>query len=312
MEQKPESNCCQPTKSDSGKQSYDVSHSVSETDPPKRILLRGGTGYIGTNNPVIKTDGEGPLRKSRIKSFLIDETTVTNLRFQNFVEETGYVTEAERIGSSFVFNALLPTDTAPSQGVVAAPWWRLIEGASWRTPLGPNTQNDCLPDHPVVHVTWNDANAFAKWANGRLPTEAEWEYAARGGQRDVMFPWGDREPNDHDYFPCNIWQGQFPHTNLKLDGYLGTAPAKSFEPNAFGLYQMVGNVWQYASQSFIVKSLKKSVRELHADKVGFKLCKGGSFICHKSYCFRYRIAARTGTSADSSTSHQGFRLVYDT
>ena len=274
-------------------------------------ILNGGTGFIGTNKPVITTDGEGPLRKTRIKPFLIDETTVTNQRFRKFVEQTGYITEAEKIGNSFVFHTLLPIDSAPSQGVAAAPWWRLIEGASWQSPMGPETQNLCMPDHPVVHVTWNDANAFAKWAKGRLPTETEWEYAARGGQRDVMFPWGDREPNDHDYFPCNIWQGQFPQTNLELDGYFGTAPAKSFEPNAFGLYQMVGNVWQYTSQSFIVKSLKKSVREAQSARVGFKLCKGGSFICHKSYCFRYRIAARTGTSADSSTSHQGFRLVYD-
>ena len=306
------SNCCQPVREGIKQRYIGTSGSSHELDPPKRIFLKGGSSYVGTNSPIIKIDGEGPLRKSRIKPFWIDESTVTNQRFQQFVEQTGYITEAEKIGNSFVFQALLPIDTAPSQGVAAAPWWRLIEGASWRSPTGLESQNTYIPDHPVVHVTWNDANVFAKWAKGRLPTEAEWEYAARAGQGDVMFPWGNREPNDHDYFPCNIWQGQFPITNLELDGYLGTAPVKSFKPNAFGLYQMVGNVWQYTSQPFKVKSLKKSVREAHSDKAGFKLCKGGSFICHKSYCFRYRIAARTGTSADSSTSHQGFRLVYNT
>ena len=265
---------------------------------------------IGTDRQILPVDAEGPLRKTRIKPFLMDETTVTNARFAQFVDATGYVTEAEKFGNSFVFQLLLPEDAPPSEAVAAVPWWRMIDGASWRAPMGPGTDEACLPDHPVVQVTWNDAQAFAKWAGGRLPTEAEWEHAARGGLGDVRFPWGDQEPNDQDFFPCNIWQGDFPRTNLELDGYLATAPAKSFEPNGYGLYHMVGNVWQYTSQPFKVKSLKKSVKQAHVGKEGFKLGKGGSFLCHASYCYRYRIAARTGTSPDSSTSHQGFRLVY--
>ncbi|NCX55468.1 MAG: formylglycine-generating enzyme family protein, partial [Rhodobacterales bacterium] len=190
-------------------------------------------------------------------------------------------------------------------------WWRVVEGANWREPMGPGSSASCSDNHPVVHVSWNDAQTFAKWAGGRLPTEIEWEHAARGGLGDVTFPWGNQEPNDIDYFPCNIWQGEFPKSNLGKDGYLGTAPVDAFEPNGYGLYNMVGNTWEYTSQLFKVKSLKKSVKNLHADKVGFKLSKGGSFLCHSSYCYRYRIAARTGTSADSSTSHQSFRLVYN-
>ena len=162
-----------------------------------------------------------------------------------------------------------------------------------------------------MHVTWNDATAFAAWVGGRLPTETEWEHAARGGLGDVRFPWGSEEPDDTSVFPCNIWQGAFPHHNRMGDGFLGTAPARSFAPNGFGLYNMVGNVWEWTSQPFRVSSVRSRVKRLHAAKSGYKLAKGGSFLCHASYCYRYRIAARIGLSPDSSLSHQGFRLVYD-
>ena len=275
------------------------------------VDVPGGKSLVGTNRPVLPVDGEGPLRSRSVKPFRIDKTAVTNARFLAFVEDTGYRTEAERLGDSFVFEGLLEKDTHDGPRVAAAPWWCVVKGAHWRAIHGPGSEAAWHEDHPVVHVSWNDANAFARWAGGRLPSEAEWEHAARGGLGDVRFPWGDREPNDDDFFPCNIWQGAFPKTNLMLDGHFGTAPACSFEPNGFGLYNMVGNVWEWTAQAFKVSSLKKSVARAHADKKGFKLVKGGSFLCHASYCYRYRIAARSGTSPDSSTSHQGFRLVYD-
>ena len=275
-------------------------------------MIPGGAAYVGTGRPVIPVDSESPLRRKRVRPFRMDAQAVTNARFHAFATETGYQTDAERLGNSFVFERFLPPDTPPSRAVAAATWWRVIEGADWRRTTGPGSNDSLQPDHPVVHVTWNDANAFAKWAGGRLPTEAEWEHAARGGKRDVLFPWGNREPNDSDYFPCNIWQGRFPEVDLGLDGFVGTAPARSFEPNGYGLFNMVGNVWEWTSQPFAVRSLKRKAMEAHKGKGGYKLVKGGSFLCHASYCYRYRIAARSGTTPDSSTSHQGFRLVYDT
>ncbi|MEL7115267.1 MAG: formylglycine-generating enzyme family protein [Pseudomonadota bacterium] len=273
--------------------------------------MPGGIALVGTANPILDVDGEGPLKRKKLKPFRMDQTTVTNARFQTFVEATGYVTDAERLGDSFVFVSFLPKDAPPSRAVAEAPWWRMVPGAHWKQIFGPGRDAELEPDHPVVHVTWNDAVAFAKWAGGRLPTEAEWEHAARGGLGDVPFPWGETPPNDHDHFPCNIWQGRFPTVNTEADGYDGTAPAKSFEPNGYGLYNMVGNVWEWTSDLFKVRSLKKASVAAHAGKSKFRLNKGGSFLCHASYCYRYRIAARSGSSVDSSTSHQGFRLVYD-
>ncbi len=305
------SSCCSPSRIGAGKGSDGHDTAARETGTPDRISIPGGHGLIGTDRPELPVDGEAPVRQIKVKAFAMDATTVTNARFRRFVDATGYQTDAERLGNSFVFENLLPEGTPPSQAVAAAPWWRVIEGAMWTEPLGPGTAFAVLEDHPVVHVSWNDAQAFARWAGGRLPTEAEWEHAARGGLGDVRFPWGDEEPNDTDYFPCNIWQGRFPDIDFGRDGYRDTAPARSFAPNGYGLYNMVGNVWEYTSQPFKVKSLKKAVRQAHAGKAGYKLSKGGSFLCHPSYCYRYRIAARTGTTADSTTSHQGFRLVYD-
>lgn len=271
--------------------------------------IPGGVALVGTASPVLPDDGEAPLRRKKLARFRLGATTVTNSEFQTFTEATGYVTDAERLGDSLVFQGLLPKGTPPTQAVAEAPWWRLVSGATWRRPAGPGGGN-ALPDHPVVHVSWNDACAYAAWAGGRLPTEAEWEHAARGGLGDVRFPWGNQEPNDTDFQPCNIWQGRFPHQDLGLDGYQGTAPARSFDPNGYGLYNMIGNVWEWTSEPFRVRSLRKTAKAAHDGKAGFKLCKGGSFLCHRSYCYRYRIAARNSTSPGSSTSHIGFRLAF--
>ena len=275
------------------------------------IAAEGGTGLVGTARAGIANDGETPLRKTRIRSFRVSATTVTNAEFKAFVDATGYVTEAERIGWSFVFWAQVPETIEMTQAVPEARWWRRVDGANWRDINGPETQADTWhPDHPVVQISWNDARAYCTWVGGRLPTEAEWEHAARGGLGDVKFPWGDALPNDTDHFPCNIWQGRFPEINSARDGYLTTAPAKSFEPNTIGLYNLVGNVWEWTSDAYTIKSLKKNVRARLAHMKGFKLSKGGSFLCHASYCFRYRIAARSGTSPDSATTHHGFRVVW--
>lgn len=276
--------------------------------------IAGGASYLGTDSALIPVDEEGPLRASKISSFYMDAYAVTVQRFAQFVSETGYQTEAERLGTSFVFAGFLPEELqheTAGQAVHAAPWWRLINGASWHKPAGPEAGLYAAADHPVTHISWHDAAAFAAWAGGRLPTEAEWEHAARAGQGDVRFPWGDKEPDDDSYQPCNIWQGRFPNDNTARDGFAGTAPVWAFEPNAYGLYQMMGNVWEWTSSPFKVRSLKKAVKQAHHGKAGFKIVKGGSFLCHQSYCYRYRIAARTANSPDSATAHTGFRLAYD-
>jgi len=305
--------CCTPTRPGTGTvaQAQQATAHAGEIAPPDTVTLSGGTGFVGTDRPQLDLDGEGPFRKTRIKPFRIDTTTVTNARFAEFVRATGHVTEAERLGDSFVFTGFLSGTALHAPAPPGTPWWRMIKGAHWRAIHGPGSETAADPAHPAVHISWNDANAFAAWAGGRLPTEAEWEHAARGGLGDIRFPWGDAEPNDTDHFPCNIWQGRFPDHDLGHDGYVGTAPARSFSPNGYGLYNMVGNVWEWTSQPFRVKSLKKKAKQAHAGKAGFKVTKGGSFLCHPSYCYRYRIAARSGTSPDSTMSHQGFRLVYD-
>lgn len=275
------------------------------------VPIPGGNALMGTDNPVLPLDEEGPLRRKRVKPFRMMATAVTNAMFADFVTDTGYQTEAERFGWSFVFFHNVSSDAAPSQGVQGVEWWRRVDGAYWAAPNGPGSERDCPPDHPVVHVSWHDARAFARWAKGRLPTEAEWEHAARGGLGDVRYPWGTDEPDDDGFTPCNIWQGRFPHHNSCADGWRATAPARSFDPNGFGLYNMCGNVWEWTSDPYRIRGLSKASRAHAARNKWYKLLKGGSFLCHRSYCHRYRIAARSGTSPDTGTSHQGFRLVFD-
>ena len=285
---------------------------LAMADAPLQIVeIPAGTALCGTDTPFLMVDEEAPLRTAKLKGFWMDATTVTNARFAKFVEQTGYVTQAETFGDSFVFNGLLPCDDFFDKAVVAAPWWRAVEGACWHNPTGSKYPSQADPDHPVIHISWHDAMAFAKWAGGRLPNEAEWEHAARGGLGDVKYPWGDEDPDDAAHFPCNIWQGTFPTDNQAKDGHYGTAPSASFAPNGFGLYQMCGNIWEWTSQNFKTRSLSKQLQRHHADKKGHKITKGGSFLCHDSYCYRYRIAARTTNSPESTTSHQGFRLIYD-
>ncbi|MEL6522205.1 MAG: formylglycine-generating enzyme family protein [Pseudomonadota bacterium] len=302
--------CCAPARSETANRNRMVARPARPFHPVQTITVPGGSAIIGTSTPVFSEDGEGPLRRKKIKPFQISATTITNEAFAQFVADTGYQTEAERIGWSFVFHSDVPATLPETQGVVGLEWWRKVDGASWSAPNGPGTDH-AGPDHPVVQVSWNDAKVFASWCGGRLPSEAEWEHAARGGLGDEPFPWGQAEPNDTSFTPCNIWQGRFPTYNSAADGFARTAPAKSFEPNGYGLYNMVGNVWEWTAEPYRVKSLKKNaVRKMEGLR-GYKLLKGGSFLCHRSYCFRYRIAARIGNSPDSTTPHQGFRVVWD-
>lgn len=307
--------CCAPTRDDTAPASWGVTERdiTPASTPPviETVLIPGGTALVGTKAPGIQDDGEGPLRKVKIKPFRIGVTTITNAQFAAFIQATGYVTEAERFGWSFVFHTDVPDTVGDTMGIDGLEWWRRVDGAMWRCPNGPGTQAAAHPDHPVTQVSWTDATAYARWAGGRLPQEAEWEHAARGGLQDVPYPWGTAAPNDTDSFPCNIWQGTFPTVDTAADGWHGTAPARSFAPNGYGLYNVVGNVWEWTSEPYRIRSLKKSVKQKLAGMPGYKLSKGGSFLCHRSYCFRYRIAARTGNSPDSAAPHHGLRVVWD-
>lgn len=285
----------------------------SQADHSEIVWIDACESYVGTRQPLLPIDGEGPVRKVRLRSFGIDRHAVSNRRFAAFVADTGYVTEAERFDWSFVFRAFVPAAQLPTLPVAPeAPWWVRIEGACWKQPEGEGSDIAGREDHPALHISWTDACAFATWAGARLPTEAEWEHAARGRSGGV-YPWGDREPDDIAFFPCNIWQGRFPENNLALDGHAGTAPVDSFEPNDLGLHNMVGNTWEWCEDPFRVRSLSRAakIRNAAARQQRQRLMKGGSYLCHQSYCHRYRIAARLGCPPDTATGHLGFRLAYD-
>jgi formylglycine-generating enzyme len=287
--------------------------SAASRRPARIVRLRGGRCNVGVDNGPLPQDGESPSRQVKIHPFAIDPLAVTNAWFGEFASATGYQTEAERYGWSLVFAPFASTDAKAIHSQDGPVWWLRVEGSCWRHPEGPQSTLAGRLDHPVVHVSWNDAVAFAAWAGGRLPTEAEWECAATGGLARAVYPWGDREPDDTEFMPCNIWQGEFPVRNTAADGHLSTAPADAFAPNGYGLFNMAGNTWEWCADAFRVRSLTRAAktRNHSARSAGERLLKGGSYLCHRSYCHRYRIAARTGVSADSSTGHVGFRLVFD-
>lgn len=275
------------------------------------IWLPRTQSYLGTDRPLIPADGESPLRPVTVAAFGVDRVAVSNDRFATFVADTGYRTEAEHYGWSYVFHLLLQyPERHPSPA--GTPWWRGVEGAAWHSPEGPGSTIADRGDHPVTHISWNDAVVYAAWAGGRLPSEAEWECAARAGQQDVRYPWGDADPDDST-FHCNIWQGQFPMINKAADGWLSTAPVQSFAPNGLGFYNMVGNVWEWCADRFRVRasSVEGRARDAAARADQERTQKGGSYLCHASYCHRYRIAARSGRSPDTSSGHSGFRLAWD-
>ena len=276
------------------------------------IRLEGGVFTMGSADALsYPGDGEEP-REVELDPFCITAHAVSNARFQEFIEATGHGTDAESYGWSFVFAGLLPDDFEDTRAVAQAPWWRQVYGADWRHPEGPGSDLEARADHPVVHVSWQDALAYCKWVGARLPTEAEWEYAARGGLAGKAFPWGDElEPNgDHR---MNVWQGQFPAGNTRADGYYGTAPIEAFTPNGFGLFNATGNVWEWTADWFDTQFRGHDARRNPSGPPSgeFRVQKGGSYLCHESYCRRYRIAARQGNEPDSTAGNVGFRCVAD-
>jgi formylglycine-generating enzyme len=239
-------------------------------------------------------DGEGPVRRVTVDAFSIAPATVTNREFADFVRATKYVTDAERNGASFVFYLQIPeAQRRDARRVVPAiPWWVEVRDASWQRPEGPGSHVHARADHPVVHVSWHDAQAYCAWSRTRLPSEAEWECAARGGLEGKRYAWGDELLRDGEP-RCNVWRGMFP--NQPAEGWSpGPVAARSGQANGFGLYNVCGNVWEWTSDWFT--PARRSVR-------------GGSFLCHDSYCNRYRVAARTSNTAGTTASNIGFRVA---
>ena len=283
-----------------------------------QVELQGGSFAMGDPfGDGYQSDGETPVHEVLLSPFAIDATSVTNEDFHRFVGATGYVTEAERFGFSAVFHLALSARAeevmAPAAGT---PWWLGVRGADWRHPNGSLSGLEGRADHPVVHISWNDATAYCQWAGRRLPTEAEWEFASRGGLAGARYPWGNQlqDPDDLGW-RCNIWQGEFPSSNDLSDGFFGTAPVRTFEPNAYGLWQMVGNVWEWCSDWFSSQSYETDARTgVAEDPKGppfglARVMRGGSYLCHDSYCNRYRNAARTSNTPESSMANTGFRTV---
>ncbi|MBG0830268.1 formylglycine-generating enzyme family protein [Planomonospora sp. ID67723] len=303
--------CCAPGRT--GRQVRPVA-AVSGRGAVGLVRLDGGAFRMGTDDRAgFPLDGEGPVREVTLRPFRIAPTAVSNARFSAFVQATGYVTDAERFGWSYVFHLLLPESARRAlPSPVRTPWWLAVEGACWHAPEGPGSTVGTRRDHPVVHVSWHDAQAYCAWAGGRLPTEAEWEYGARGGLDQARYPWGDELTPDGRH-RCNIWQGRFPEHNTEEDGHLGTAPVRSYRPNGHGLYNMVGNVWEWCADWFAADHPAGPLKDPRGPETGTgRVLRGGSYLCHASYCNRYRVAARSSNTPDSSTGNTGFRLAADT
>lgn len=299
----PVSSCCGPGTGRAVADPDSVATPGSGGSTRGTVALGGESFVMGCDDEhAYPQDGEGPPRTVHVDRFRMATEVVSNADFAAFTEATGHRTEAERWGWSFVFGGLLPDDFPPTRGVAAAPWWRQVEGARWEHPEGPGSDVDDRADHPVVHVSWSDAQAYCAWAGLRLPTEAEWEYAARGGLHSRPFPWGgELEPGGVPRM--NVWQGVFPQRNDLSDGWYGTCPVDEFAPNDYGLHNTTGNVWEWCADEFATPARPAGAR------AGLRSARGGSFLCHDSYCRRYRVSARQGMAADTTTSNIGFRCA---
>jgi formylglycine-generating enzyme required for sulfatase activity len=308
--------------------------------PPGMVWVSGGEFTMGTDSETGWPE-EKPAHRARVDGFWIDEHEVTNAQFRAFVAATRYVTTAERVPRLDDVMAQLPPGSpmppkenlVPGSLVFTPPtgrvdltdfsqWWAWSPGADWRHPSGPASSIAGNDDHPVVQVSWDDAVAYSQWAGKRLPTEAEWEFAARGGLDGRHYVWGDEPPSDRR-IRANIWQGEFPQENRALDGFAATAPVKSFPPNGYGLYDMAGNVWEwcadwYQADLYRARAGRGVIVNPHGPErssdrarpfMPMRVQRGGSFLCNDSYCARYRPSARHGCSPDTGMSHVGFRCV---
>ena len=284
---------------------------VRREDLPPLVTIPGATFLMGSEAPEVnRGDGEGPVREVTVDAFQIGRHAVTNREFAEFVAATGYQTGADRFGWSFVFAGFLPAHLRRgAQRPAAAPWWCRVDGANWRYPEGPGSNIDHRWDHPVVHVDHDDATAYCAWAGLRLPTEAEWERAARGGLEQATYAWGE-ELTPAGEHRCNIWQGQFPFRNTAEDGFRGTAPAESFPPNGFGLHNVAGNVWEWCADRWTTRHDPAPTHNPTGPELGSsRVMRGGSYLCHISYCNRYRVSARTSNNPDSAAGNLGFRVA---
>jgi formylglycine-generating enzyme required for sulfatase activity len=310
--------------------------------PGEMVFVKGDTFTMGTDDPESYVQ-ERPAHQARVHDFWIDVTEVTNRQYKAFTDATGYKTVAERKPEWEELKKQLPPETprpddadlvpgamvfiAPTQAVGTediGAWWHWVPGASWQHPEGPESNLEGRWEHPVVQIAYEDAEAYAKWAGKRLPSEAEWEYAVRGGKGYQTYAWGNELMPDGKYM-ANIFQGTFPFLNQASDGFAGSAPVKSYPPNGYGLYDMIGNVWEWTSDWFNAEhyttlQASKGVQEKGADQCHNpenpyaieRVTKGGSFLCAQNYCRNYRPTARRGTSYDSGASNVGFRCVSDT
>ncbi len=317
---------------------------AKEAAPDGMVWIEAGEFSMGSDHQLARPD-EQPIHRVRVDGYWIDRTEVTNAAFSRFVEATGYVTTAEKkpdvdelmkqlppgtprpneddlVAASLVFSP--PNRPVPLNNVGA--WWRWVHGASWRHPQGPGSSIEGKDDYPVVHISWYDATAYCEWAGKRLPTEAEWEFAARGGLDGMPFTWGDAPLSDEEP-QANIWQGRFPDRNTGADGHTRLAPVGQFPPNGYGLVDTAGNVWEWTADWFRRDTYATRVKELGEGGVAVnppgpdesfdptepytpkRTSRGGSFLCNDSYCSSYRPSARMGTSPDTGLSHTGFRCV---
>ena len=314
--------CCGPSRASAGEpRTHDVPGGRAGVHAVEQCAVPGGVFAMGDASGDGRTaDGETPVHQVELSGFSIDATPVTNADFAAFVEATGHRTEAELFGSSAVFHLVVAAGEDDVLGRAAgAPWWWDVRGADWRHPDGPRSDVLARQDHPVVHVSWNDAQAYCRWAGRSLPTEAQWERASRGGLDRARYPWGDELLAPDGSWQANIWQGRFPVANTAEDGWVTTAPVRTFQPNGLGLWQTVGNVWEWCADSYDPRTYaRRSAAGVLVDPVvdpvegaaqEARVLRGGSYLCHDSYCNRYRNSARSGNTPDSSMGNAGFRTV---